>query len=120
MSRDQSGPQTVDVGNAYTIFPKFEKGVPKLWFGRFGRLVSIEKDGRLAPRPAPLVPPPIDVRGLSRSLNFKPGFGRREGGGRMDCVGAKEGGNRGSFSVVFCKVLVAESTGRALRFAIWR
>ena len=68
---------------AYTILPKFEKGVPKLWAGRLGRVVSMEKEGRLAPRPAPVVPPPIDVRGSPMSLNFKPGFGRREGGGRM-------------------------------------
>ena len=46
-------------------------------------LELIPKDGLLAPRPAPVVPPPIDVRGLSKSLNFRPGFGRREGGGRM-------------------------------------
>ena len=43
----------------------------------------MEKDGRLAPRPAPVVPPPIEVGELSKSLSFKPGFGRREGGGRM-------------------------------------
>jgi len=72
-----------NTGDAYTILPKFEKGVPKLWADRLCMLESIAKDGRLAPRPAPVVPPPIDVRGLSRSLNFKPGFGRREGGGRM-------------------------------------
>jgi len=83
MSRDKNGQWKVNVGDAYTILPKFEKGVPKLWAGRFGILESIEKDGRLAPRPAPVVPPPIDVRGLSMLLNFKPGFGRREGGGRM-------------------------------------
>ena len=71
------------IGGAYTILPKFEKGVPKLWAGRLGRVVSMEKDGRLAPRPAPVVPPPIDVRESSKSLNFKPGFGRREGGGRV-------------------------------------
>lgn len=78
----------------------------------------MEKDGRLAPRPAPVVPPPIEVRGLSKSLSFKPGFGRREGGGRMPWVGVNEGGSRRSFSVDFCKALVAESTERALRFAI--
>lgn len=83
ISRDKDGQRKVNVGDAHTILPKFEKGVPKLWAGRFGILESIEKDGRLAPRPAPVVPPPIDVRGLSKSLNFKPGFGRREGGGRM-------------------------------------
>ena len=81
--RDKNGQQTDNVGYAYTILPKFEKGVPKLWTGRFGMVESIAKDGRLAPRPAPVVPPPIDVRGLSKSLNFRPGFGRREGGGRM-------------------------------------
>jgi hypothetical protein len=81
--RYKNGQRAVNVGDAYTILPKFEKGVPKLWFCRFGRVASMENDGRLAPRPAPVVPPPIDVRGLSKSLNFKPGFGRREGGGRM-------------------------------------
>ena len=34
-------------------------------------------------------------------------------------MGVNEGGNRGSFSVVLCRALVAESAERVLRFAIW-